>query len=67
MPMPSNDRCGIEPTVTQLPVKKIEIYEALYGLNAGIEQFLNSLDFLERAGLGLPFLNGYRNIGRRDP
>jgi len=60
MPMPSNDRCGIEPTVTQPPVKKIEIYEALYGLNAGIEQFLNSLDLLERAGLGLPFLNGYR-------
>jgi len=61
MPMPSNDRCGIEPkAVTQPPVKKIELYEALYGLNAGIEQFLNSLDLLERAGLGLPFLNGYR-------
>jgi hypothetical protein len=41
-------------------VKKTEIYEALYGLNAGIQQFLNSLDFLDKAGLGLPFLNGYR-------
>jgi hypothetical protein len=41
-------------------VKKTEIYEALYGLNAGIQQFLSSLDSLDRAGLGLPFLNGYR-------
>jgi hypothetical protein len=41
-------------------VKKTEIYEALYGLNAGIQQFLDSLDFLDKAGLGLPFLNGYR-------
>lgn len=41
-------------------IKKIEIYEALYGLNAGIQQFLNSLDFLDRSGLGIPFLNGYR-------
>jgi hypothetical protein len=59
--MPSDDQSRIgSNAVTQPPVKKIEIYEALYGLNAGIEQFLNSLDFLERAGLGLPFLNGYR-------
>lgn len=43
-------------------IRKIEIYEALYGLNAGIQQFLDSLDFLERAGLGLPFLNGYRIV-----
>jgi hypothetical protein len=39
---------------------KTEIYEALYGLNAGIQQFLDSLTFLDKAGLGLPFLNGYR-------
>jgi hypothetical protein len=41
-------------------VKKTEIYEALYGLNAGIQQFINSLDFLDTSGLDLPFLNGYR-------
>lgn len=44
----------------QPAIKKTEIYEALYGLNAGIQQFLNSLDFLGRAGLDIPFLNGYR-------
>jgi hypothetical protein len=44
----------------QPKISKTEVYEALYGLNAGIQQFLNSLDFLDRAGLGLPFLNGYR-------
>jgi hypothetical protein len=43
----------------QFKISKTEVYEALYGLNAGIQQFLNSLDFLDRAGLGLPFLNGY--------
>jgi hypothetical protein len=48
-------------TATAQPtIKKTEIYEALYGLNAGIQHFLNSLDFLDRAGLGIPFLNGYR-------
>lgn len=41
-------------------INKIEIYEALYGLNAGIQQFLTSLDCLDRSGLGIPFLNGYR-------
>jgi hypothetical protein len=46
--------------VVQPKIKKIEIYEALYGLNAGIQQFLDSLDFLDGAGLGIPFLNGYR-------
>jgi hypothetical protein len=50
---PESRRCSAEN-------KKTEIYEALYGLNAGIQQFLNSLDFLDRAGLGIPFLNGYR-------
>jgi hypothetical protein len=49
-----------QPSTYQSKVKKIEVYEALYGLNAGIQQFLNSLDFLDEAGLGLPFLNGYR-------
>ena len=46
--------------IVQSKINKIEIYEALYGLNAGIQQFLDALDFLDRAGLGLPFLNGYR-------
>jgi hypothetical protein len=41
-------------------VNKTEIYEALHGLNAGIQQFMNSLDFLETSGLDLPFVNGYR-------
>src|ERR1051326_744961 len=49
----------LKPAV-QPTIKKIEIYEALYGLNAGIQQFLDSLDFLDRSGLGIPFLNGYR-------
>lgn len=31
-----------------------------YGLNAGIQQFLNSLHSLDRSGLGIPFLNEYR-------
>ena len=44
----------------QKTTNKSEIYEALYGLHSGIQQFLNSLDFLERAGLGMAFLNGYR-------
>jgi hypothetical protein len=50
----------IPKAAVQPKIKKIEIYEALYGLNAGIQQFLDSLDFLDRAGLGIPFLNGYR-------
>jgi len=41
-------------------VNKTEVYEALHGLNAGIQQFITSLDFLDNSGLGLPFLNGYR-------
>ena len=41
-------------------VNKTEIYEALHGLNAGIQQCINSLDFLDNSGLDLPFLNGYR-------
>ena len=54
-------RNGVIPKATAQPkIKKIEVYEALYGLNAGVQQFLNSLDFLDRSGLGIPFLNGYR-------
>jgi hypothetical protein len=54
-------RNEVIPKATARPkINKIEIYEALYGLNAGIQQFLNSLDFLDRSGLGIPFLNGYR-------
>jgi hypothetical protein len=61
MPTPSNNKHELLPaTVARAEVTKTEVYEALYGLNAGIQQFLNSLDFLDRAGLGLPFLNGYR-------
>src|SRR5580765_5085378 len=60
--MPIANRRGeiVERTAVQRTVKKVEIYEALYGLNTGIQQFLNSLDSLDAAGLGLPFLNGYR-------
>jgi len=41
-------------------INKAEVYEAINGLNAGIQQFISSLDFLDTSGLGLPFLNGYR-------
>jgi hypothetical protein len=40
--------------------EKGEIYAALYGLNSAIHQVLNSINFLDRYDLGLPFLNGYR-------
>jgi hypothetical protein len=61
MPTPTNRKGEPSPiTVAEPNVTKTEIYEALYGLNAGIQQFVNSLDFLDKAGLGLPFLNGYR-------
>jgi len=63
IPMPTAKRRADEEiprAVVQPKIKKTEIYEALYGLNAGIQRFLNSLDFLDRAGLGIPFLNGYR-------
>jgi hypothetical protein len=56
----SDERKVAVNTFADPDVKKTEIYEALHGLNAGIQQFLNSLDFLDKAGLGLPFLNGYR-------
>ena len=41
-------------------VPKAEIYEALCGLNAGIQRFLTALTVLDKSGLDLPFLNGYR-------
>jgi hypothetical protein len=37
-----------------------DVYAALYSLNSGIHQVLNSIDFLDKSDLGLPFLNGYR-------
>jgi hypothetical protein len=46
-------------------VNKTEIYEALHGLNAGIQQCINSLDLLDNSGLGLPFLNGYRILANQ--
>jgi hypothetical protein len=46
-------------------VNKAEIYEALHGLNAGIQQFIDSLDFLDTSGLDLPFLNGYRVLANQ--
>jgi hypothetical protein len=61
MPTAKHKKDKVILTATVQPtIKKTEIYEALYGLNAGIQQFLTSLDFLDRAGLGIPFLNGYR-------
>lgn len=60
--MPARTRqFDVTPGATVRPqLSKAEIYAALFGLNAGIQQFLSSLDCLDRAGLGLPFLNGYR-------
>lgn len=60
MPTAKRRRANTISPLIQPQVKKTEVYEALYGLNAGIQQFLTSLDFLDSAGLGLPFLNGYR-------
>jgi hypothetical protein len=60
MPTAKKRRADVILPIVQPHIKKIEVYEALYGLNAGIQQFMNSLDFLDKAGLGLPFLNGYR-------
>jgi hypothetical protein len=46
-------------------INKAEVYEAINGLNAGIQQFINSLDILDTSGLGLPFLNGYRILANQ--
>jgi hypothetical protein len=46
-------------------INKAEVYEALNGVNAGIQQFINSLDILDTSGLGLPFLNGYRILANQ--
>jgi hypothetical protein len=60
MPTAKKRRAKAILPLIQPQAQKTEVYEALYGLNAGIQQFMNSLDFLDKAGLGLPFLNGYR-------
>jgi hypothetical protein len=56
----SDEREAALNTFLHPSVNKTEVYEALHGLNAGIQQFIDSLDFLDASGLGLPFLNGYR-------
>jgi hypothetical protein len=43
-------------------VSKKDIYEALYGLHSGVDQFNTSLECLERSGLGIAFLSGYRLV-----
>ena len=53
-----NERAEIPPSLSRS--EKAEIYAALYGLNCGIQQVLNSINFLDKPALGLPFLNGYR-------
>ena len=59
--MPTARKYNVTSGATVRPqLSKAEIYAALFGLNAGIQQFLSSLDCLDRAGIGLPFLNGYR-------
>jgi hypothetical protein len=60
----SDERMMLNPFVHP-SVNKAEIYEALHGLNAGIQQFINSLDFLDTSGLDLPFLNGYRILANQ--
>lgn len=54
------DREAMEAVLSLSEREKAEIYAALYGLNSGIHQVLNSINFLDRPDLGLPFLNGYR-------
>ena len=46
-------------------INKTEVYEALHGLNAGIQQCIDSSDFLDTSGLDLPFLNGYRILANQ--
>lgn len=67
MQIRSNDGDGEAALNTFLhpSVNKAEVYEALHGLNAGIQQFINSLDFLDTSGLDLPFLNGYRILANQ--
>ena len=43
-------------------IKKIEVYEALYGLSSGVRKFLEAVDFLERAGVGTTALSQYRHL-----
>ena len=56
----SDERETVLNTFVHPSVNKTAVYEALHGLNAGIQQFITSLNFLDNSGLGLPFLNGYR-------
>ncbi len=44
---------------THRPHSQSELYDALYGLNAGIEEILQSLVRMRRAGLIVPFINGH--------
>ena len=61
MQIPNSPSVGqVDATLSISPQEKAEIYAALYGLNSGIHQVLNSINFLDRPDLGLPFLNGYR-------
>src|ERR1700742_2866473 len=50
----------LDAAVSISPLEKSEIYAALYGLNSGIQQVLNSINFLDRHDYRLPFLNGYQ-------
>jgi hypothetical protein len=56
----STDSEAVDATSSISERERSEIYAALYGLNHGIQQVLNSINFLDRPELGLPFLNGYR-------
>jgi hypothetical protein len=47
---------------TTKSVPKIEVYEALHGLNQSVEQLIRSLTVLQRAGLDLPFINGQKTL-----
>jgi hypothetical protein len=41
------------------PYSQSELYDALYELNAGIEETLQSLIRMRQAGLTVPFINGH--------
>jgi hypothetical protein len=61
MPIRDDPKCdAIDVTPSVSARDRSDVYAALYGLNSGIHQVLNSIDFLDKSDLGLPFLNGYR-------
>jgi hypothetical protein len=61
MPIRNDPKCDAVDAASSIPMRdRSDIYAALYGLNAGISQVLNSIDFLDESDLALPFLNGYR-------